>query len=127
MTGTAWATFPTSSSLCMIFLILAYKYNENWRISNFEPHVPCSMFSMYTKAWGLVFVKFTGGNRALYFFFLLGILFFYLASYFVLRYDRQLTVTTHNSQEEGDIYPILNSYNKIFPEQLNKVSSRNYN
>lgn len=61
ITGTAAATLPTSSSVCIIFLIRAFR-DKSRRLQ-----------------YAIIQVKlqkddFTGGNRALNFFFLLGIL-----------------------------------------------------
>ena len=60
ITGTAAATLPTSSSVCIIFLIRAFR-DKSARLEYVLLDIK-----------GLT-VNFTGGNRALNFFFLLGI------------------------------------------------------
>ena len=61
ITGTAAATLPTSSSVCIIFLIRAFRE----KVEDYDMH----LFRIKLQK-----DDFTGGNRALNFFFLLGIL-----------------------------------------------------
>lgn len=60
ITGTAAATLPTSSSVCIIFLIRAFR-DKSVRLEYVLLDIT------------VLIVHFTGGNRALNFFFLLGI------------------------------------------------------
>lgn len=72
MIGTAWATFPTSSSVCIIFLIRPYKQTMSWyhqspKIIDENKTIFLFVGTVYKR------LLLTAGNLALYFLFLEGI------------------------------------------------------
>lgn len=137
MIGTAWATFPTSSSVCIIFLIRPWQIgaqNQVMLTCASRNFASCEIFpsndnyyaftikdaNQYNKQmchfYGILSLSssvtamtekdvqylLTAGKRALYFFFLLGMLFLYTGngSDFTARHGNGIHARTHVMQSD---------------------------